>query len=348
MKGSEPIRVLVVDDSLFMRGAVTKMLEQDGRFQVVGHASDGAMAIQKVSEHGPDVVTMDFNMPIMNGAEAVKRIMASHPVPVVMLSAHTTDGARETIEALSNGAVDFVTKPSGEVSPDISRVGPELTARLINAVKADVGKLVDAQQTKPTKLKGLTKPKGQPFGRRVVVVAISTGGPAALAHLLPEIPRRTNLAIVIVQHMPATFTTALAERLDSLSSIKVTEAREGDKLHEGVALLAPGGSHLEFAGDGSVRLTRAAPVNGCRPSADVTMCSAATVFGRNTVGLVMTGMGRDGAQGMAAIKQSGGRTLAQSKETCVIFGMPRASIDMGTVDDIVPLDELASKISDME
>jgi two-component system chemotaxis response regulator CheB len=240
--------------------------------------------------------------------------------------------------------VDFVTKPSGEVSSDISRVTPELTARLINAAQADMVNLKQTLAPPQPKVSALKKPVAQPFGRRVVVIGVSTGGPAALAQLLPEFSRRTHLAFVIVQHMPATFTKALADRLDALSSIRVVEARDGVQVREGEALLAPGGSHLEFASNGSVKLTHTPPVNGCRPSADVSMRSAAAVFGRNVTGVVMTGMGRDGAQGMAAIKRAGGRTLAQNKETCVIFGMPRACIEQGTVDEVLPLDALAESI----
>lgn len=354
MSSQSKIRVVVVDDSLFMRGAISKLLNKNPRFEVVGQASDGAMAVQKVAKLRPDVITMDFNMPIMNGVEAVRRIMKSYPTPIVMLSAHTTDGARETIEALEHGAVDFITKPSGEVSSDISRVGPELFARLQNAYKARVGRHVEARSTTSSlshrekdPLKGLLKPNKQPsLGRTVVIVGISTGGPAALSKVLPEIPRVTHMGLVIVQHMPPTFTAALAKRLDSLCRIKVSEAKDGDKVREGAALIAPGGFHLEFGGDGSIRLTQSPPVNGCRPAADVTMKSAAKVFCKNLTGVVMTGMGKDGAEGMRAIKSGGGRTFVQDRESCVIFGMPKACIDLGVVDEVVALASLATTLNE--
>ena len=344
----------MVDDSLFMRGAISKLLNGNPRFEVVGQASDGAMAVQKVAKLRPDVVTMDFNMPIMNGVEAVRRIMQSHPTPIVMLSAHTTDGARETIEALEHGAVDFITKPSGEVSSDISRVGPELFARLQNAHTASVGRrsvskssAAAPKESPKDPLNGLLKPAKQPCsGRSVVIVGISTGGPAALAKMLPEIPRVTNMGLVIVQHMPPTFTTALAKRLDSLCRIKVSEAKDGDRVREGTALIAPGGFHLEFGGDGAICLTQSPPVNGCRPAADVTMKSAANVFRKNLVGVVMTGMGKDGAEGLSAIKSGGGRTFVQDRESCVIFGMPKACMDLGVVDEVVPLSSMASTLNE--
>lgn len=339
------LRILVVDDSLFMRGAVRKILEQDGRFEVVGSASDGIAAIEMVAKCRPNVVTMDFNMPLMNGVEAVRRIMASTPVPIVMLSAHTTQGARQTMEALEAGAMDFLTKPSGEVSADLSQIGPELIDRVWAAAHADTSKL-PSSWSRPERLALRPMPAvQQPLGPRIVVVGVSTGGPAALAQLLPAIPRRTNLALVVVQHMPPAFTTALAERLDSISRLKVKEAQSGDRPTEGTALVAPGGVHLEFATDGSVLLRKTPPVNGCRPSADVTMKSAASVFGRQTVGVIMTGMGRDGAEGMAIIKEAGGQTIAQDQNSCVVFGMPKACIDKGVVDTVVPLDEIAEVLT---
>ena len=333
----------MVDDSLFMRGAIKKLLEEDSRFEVVGQAGDGAVAVQKAAELKPDVITMDFNMPIMNGAEAVRRIMAQNPTPVVMLSAHTTDGARETIEALEKGAVDFITKPSGEVSSDISRVGPELYRRLANAIKARLPKPAPATENK-TRLQLRSRPTQ---GRKILIIGISTGGPAALARLLPSIPRTTGLGMVIVQHMPPKFTAALAGRLDEISRIKVAEAKDGDMVREGVALIAPGGFHLEFCGNGTIKLTRSPPVNGCRPSADVTMKSASSVFSKNLIGLVMTGMGKDGAEGMEAIKQAGGRTFVQDRESCVIYGMPKACVDKGIVDNILPLDSIAATLNDI-
>ena len=336
------IRVLVVDDSHFMRRAISKILEEDGRFEVVGQASDGAQALELVQKLQPDAVTMDYNMPIMNGVDAVRRIMATRPTPIVMISAHTSEGARQTLDALEAGAVDFVTKPSGEVSADISRASDLVVRKVLEAATATVAKTTARQQTRRAVVG-----RGSMAGRKIVIIGVSTGGPVALSRMLPQIPRRTNLALVVVQHMPATFTAALAHRLDGLCTIKVAEARPGDRPKEGTALVAPGGRHLEFDERGLVVLTQGPPINGCRPSVDVTMSSAAGVFGRQAVGVLMTGMGRDGAEGMAAIKAAGGKTLAQDRRTSLIFGMPKAAIDRGVVDAVVGLDDIAKTLQEI-
>jgi two-component system chemotaxis response regulator CheB len=299
------IRVLVTDDSLFMRAAIKKLLSADPRFDIVGEAKDGRDAVDKVQALRPDVCTMDFNMPNLDGAGAVREIMRIHPTPVVMLSAHTREGAKETFEALAAGAVDFLAKPSGEVSAELA----------IGVV-----------------------------GPKVVVVGVSTGGPAALGRFLPRFPADTSLALIVVQHLPAGFTAALAERLDSMCAIRVREAADGDRPEPGLALIAPGDRHLEVLPDGSLRTTEDPEVNGVRPSADVTMRAAAAVFGRRAVGVVMTGMGKDGAEGMRAIKSVGGATLVQDEASSVIWGMPRACVDAGLADRVVPLDALADAV----
>jgi len=336
-------KVLVVDDSHFMRRAISHILEADGRFEVVATASDGAMAIQKAANLLPDVITMDYNMPILNGVEAVRRIVADLAIPIVMVSAHTTEGARQTVDALQAGAVDFITKPSGEVSTDISLAGDLLVERVWAAASVDHKRLVPRPRAAP-----ILVPRVAAIGKKVVVIAVSTGGPAALSAFLPALPRRSAMALVIVQHMPAAFTGTLAERLDRIATIKVQEAKEGDRPVPGTALVAPGGRHLEFAPDGCIHLSTSEPVNGCRPSADVAMKSAAAVFGRDVVGVVMTGMGHDGTAGLVAIKQAGGATVAQDKASSLIFGMPRAAIERGVVDSVIPLDELPRHLLQMK
>lgn len=336
----QPIRVLVVDDSMFMRAAIEKTLTHLGGFQVVGNARTGAEAVEQVRALAPDVVTMDYNMPGMNGAETVRAIMRVRPTPVIMFSAHTRQGARETFEALAAGAVDFCTKPHGEVSTDLSAIAAELAAKLraARASRPQVMAPVRAQTTTPTPI---TLP---PTGPRVVIIGVSTGGPAALSRVIPALPGSTRFATVVVQHMPAQFTRALAERLDALSAVMVKEAEPGDMPEPGQVLIAPGDRHLVFDDRGAVALTDAPPVNACRPSADVTMQSAAAVYGRRTIGVIMTGMGKDGAAGMLAIKRAEGRTLAQDRETSVIHGMPGAAIAAGAVDHVVPLDEIARRL----
>jgi two-component system chemotaxis response regulator CheB len=336
----QPIRVLVVDDSMFMRAAIEKALTYVGGFQVVGNARSGVEAVEQVRSLAPDVVTMDYNMPGMNGAETVRAIMQVRPTPVIMFSAHTRQGARETFEALAAGAVDFCTKPHGEISTDLSSIAAELAAKL-RAARTSRPRATAPLRAQSTTPAPITLP---PTGPRVVIIGVSTGGPAALSRVIPSLPASTRFATVVVQHMPAQFTRALAERLDALSAVMVKEAEPGNMPQPGVVLIAPGDRHLVFDDRGAVVLTDAPPVNGCRPSADVTMQSAAAVYGRRTIGVIMTGMGKDGAAGMLAIKRAEGRTLAQDRETSVIHGMPGAAIAAGAVDHVVPLDEIARRL----
>jgi two-component system chemotaxis response regulator CheB len=332
------IRVLVTDDSLFMRATIKKLLERDGRFEVIGEAKNGQEAVDKVRALKPDVCTMDFNMPVLDGVSAVREIMRVQPTPVVMLSAHTRDGARETIDALREGAIDFVTKPSGEVSAELGDVAPKLLAKLVAA--SQVKPLAPVVPERSEVARG-----NATHGLRVAVVAISTGGPAALSQLLPAIPKDAPLALLIVQHLPAGFTAPLAERLDGLSAFTVREAAEGDRPMAGVALIAPGDRHLDIHSDGRLHIVEGPELNGVRPSADITMRAAARIYGRRAVGLVMTGMGRDGAEGVRAIKQAGGVTLVQDQATSVIYGMPRAAVETGCVDRVLPLDRLAEALA---
>lgn len=349
------IKVLVVDDSLFMRQAVRRILQVDHQVVVVGEAKDGNEAIDMVARLGPNVVTMDFNMPGMTGAEAVRQIMARRPTPIIMLSAVTRAGAAETLEALAAGAVDFLPKPSGEVSADLSRIQKELLAK-VHAAAASTPRaqpMAAGGGAPRTSSVGIPRTTVPPWASRtlsgiqgrVVLIGISTGGPAALGRLLPMLASDVNFGMVIVQHMPADFTGPLAERLNELSAIEVREAKDGDRPRQGLALIAPGDRHLEFADGGSVRLSDGPEVNGCRPSADVMMKSGARVFGRRAVGVIMTGMGRDGTEGISAIKAAGGSTLAQDQESSVIFGMPRAAIEAGAIEHVVPLDALAGMIT---
>ena len=363
------VRVLVTDDSRFMRTAIKRMLGIDARIEVVGEARDGAEAVARVRELLPDVVTMDCHMPILDGVGAVRAIMRLRPTPIIMLSAHTTEGARDTLEALAAGAVDFLAKPSGEVSAYFSGLAPSLVAKVLAASEA-----ILALPTPPRELSLLSgKTEGASFVTgnqekfslprnqsathpivhasglhqptwRIVVIAISTGGPAALARLVPSLPVDGGFGLLIVQHMPFGFTHALAERLDALGALRVREAKSGDVPESGLALIAPGDRHLEVAPDGTLMVTDGPEVNGVRPSADVTMRTAAEVWGRRVTGVVMTGMGRDGAEGLLAIKRAGGITLAQDRQSSVVFGMPRVAIEIGAADRVVGLDAMAEAL----
>lgn len=342
------IRILIVDDSLFMRAAIARALA-GGPFEVVGQAKDGNDALAQIQRLAPDVVTMDFNMPGMTGAEAVRQVMQLRPTPVVMFSAHTRQGAKETFDALAAGAVDFMPKPDGEVSVDLTKIADELVRKLVTAAQARPRAANPPAPARPsssssgirvlTTAAAVTSPGALP---RVCVIGISTGGPAALSEIVPVLPPDLRVAIVIVQHMPAGFTGPLAERLDAASHVSVSEARTGDRPLPGTVLIAPGDRHLEFDDRGTVSLTDGPQVNGCRPAADVTMISAARVYGRRALAVVMTGMGRDGTDGALAIKRAHGKTLAQDQATSVIYGMPKAAIDAGAIDEVAALGDIAA------
>jgi two-component system chemotaxis response regulator CheB len=350
---AQKVRVLVVDDSSFMRIALSRTLGTDPRIEVVGQARDGAEAVEQVRALSPDVVTMDFNMPRMNGAEAVRAILKERPTAIVMLSAHTVDGAAETLEALAAGAVDFLTKPDGEVSTDLTGIRDELVKKVLTAARARP----QTTRDRPTlKTHTVHRPEPAPAsGDRisfaqmvldpVVVIAVSTGGPAALERVIPALPPDLPYGVLVVQHMPAEFTRALAARLASLSSLEVREAKQGERMVKGRVLIAPGDRHVVIQRSGMLDITQSAPVNNCRPSADVTLQSAAPVYGPRLTAVVMTGMGRDGAVGAAAVRAAGGKVIAQDRETSVVWGMPRAVVEMGVADEVLPLNRIAARIA---
>jgi two-component system chemotaxis response regulator CheB len=331
---------MIVDDSLFMRAAIAKTLAT-GPFEIVGQAKDGADALAQVGRLAPDVITMDFNMPGMNGAETVRALMQQRPTPVVMFSAHTKQGAKETFDALAAGAVDFVTKPAGEVSVDLSKIAEELTRKVIAAASARPRAAAPPPSLRTSGAIGIPRTTLSGGLPRLCVIAVSTGGPAALSEVIPALPADLRIAVVVVQHMPAGFTGALAERLDAASRVAVREAQAGDRPLAGCVLIAPGDRHLEFDDRGMVVLTEGPLVHGCRPAADVTMLSAVKVYGRRTLGVVMTGMGKDGAAGALAIKGIEGKTCAQDQLTSVIYGMPKAAVEAGAIDEVVPLADIA-------
>jgi two-component system chemotaxis response regulator CheB len=276
-----------------------------------------------------------------------------------MFSAHTRQGAKETFDALAAGAVDFVTKPAGEVSTDLSKIAEELVRKLTAASLArprasappsrPSGQMPAVRQTGPMPVQRPTMqglavratplPGATP---RLCVIGVSTGGPAALSEVIPALPADLKIAVIVVQHMPAGFTQTLAERLDAVSKVSVREAQTGDRPTAGTVLIAPGDKHLEIDDKGLVILTDGPTVNGCRPAADVTMLSVAKVYGRRSLAVVMTGMGKDGAAGALAIKRADGKTLAQDQATSVIFGMPKAAVDIGAIDEVVPLGDIAA------
>lgn len=344
-----PIKVLVVDDSAFMRKTISGMLNSDPAIHVVGEAVDGWDAIEKIRSLVPDIVTLDIEMPRMNGLDALKIIMKEMPLPVIVVSSLTEDGARETIRALEYGAVDYIPK--------------SLSGNIVNIVniKNDLIEKIKLFGHKKIKIKGggetdrsVSPPvRSLPPGKNkinVVIIGASTGGPKALQEVLPRLPKDFPCGVLVIQHMLPLFTASFAERINELSQIEVREAKDGDQIKPGLVLVAPGGYHLrvkKWPGDeGYVKLSKE-PAMLHMPSVDITMESVAQAYSEHALGVIMTGMGQDGKEGMKAIKDAKGRTIAQDEETCVIFGMPRAAIESGCVDKVVPLGRMVEEIINM-
>ena len=340
---TERIRVLVVDDSALMRKLIPAILARDSSIEVVGTAMDGAFALKKIEELQPDVVTLDLEMPRMDGMETLRLIMRRAPLPVILFSTHSKEGGYATLKALALGAVDFVTKPKDAAAGRLEEIADQLIAKIKVAKRAAGRRLPPAiVDDQPVQKKGIRAPLPP---RRVIAIGISTGGPNALQYVLTQIPADFQSTIVIVQHMPEGFTEMFAKRLDECCALEVHEARSGDLLLAGRVLICPGNRHMMVRrmprGDMAV-LSDGPPVNGHRPSADVLFHSVAQEFGLTAVGVLMTGMGDDGAEGLGAIKAAGGMTIAQSEDTCVVSGMPRAAILKGYANKIIPLDGLAT------
>ena len=338
------VRVLVVDDSAFMRRVIADAIASQPDMEVAGVAHNGLDALLKVEQLQPDVVTLDVEMPDMDGLTALRHLMARYPRPVVMLSSQTQHGAITTLRALSIGAVDFVAKPSGAISLDFSRVREELLQKIRAAALARVRAQV-ASTRRPPEATRVPRAKYPGAFEHLVVIGCSTGGPRALAALVPELPAEAPTAYLIVQHMPAGFTRSLAERLDASGPIAVREAVAGDRLEGGTALVAPGDYHLRLSPSGAVELDQAARVHGVRPSVDVALESVSERFGSKTVAVILTGMGQDGAAGAAVVRQAGGYVLAEDESTCVVWGMPRAVVERGLAHRVVPLDGIAEAIA---
>ncbi len=340
---TERIRVLVVDDSALMRKLIPAILARDSSIEVVGTAMDGAFALKKIEELRPDVVTLDLEMPRMDGMETLRLIMGRAPLPVILFSTHSKEGGYATLKALALGAVDFVEKPKNAPAGRLEEIADQLIAKIKVAKRAAGRRLPPAiVDDLPVKKKGTRAPLPP---RRVIAIGISTGGPNALQFVLSQIPADFQSTIVIVQHMPEGFTEMFAKRLDECCALEVQEARSGDLLLAGRVLICPGNRHMMVRrmprGEMAV-LSDGPPVNGHRPSADVLFHSVAQEFGLTAVGVLMTGMGDDGAEGLGAIKAAGGMTIAQSEDTCVVSGMPRAAILKGYANKIIPLDGLAT------
>lgn len=371
------IKILVVDDSAFMRKVLSDLFKSQPDFEVVDIGRNGAEAVEKVKQHSPDVVTLDVEMPVMDGLTALEQIMAVKPTPVVMVSSLTKAGADATIKALSLGAVDFVAKSAGsisridEIEKDLlqkCREAAGVSGNRLRATVAAVKPVILPERTAPAAPekplmveKVLTVDKAAPSMTRttsvssaisgvddwIVAIGTSTGGPRALQEVLTRLPGNLPCPTVIVQHMPPGFTKSLAERLNTLSELTVKEAADNDKLVAGTVYIAPGDFHLTLRRETSgtyVKLNKDPAIGGLRPAVDPMMVSVAETYGTKAVGVILTGMGHDGAKGMKAIKRLQGRTIAEDQSTSVVFGMPKAAIEAGVVDSILPLQQVAEGI----
>jgi two-component system chemotaxis response regulator CheB len=329
-----PIKVLIVDDSALMRDLLTRILGSDEQIEVIGSASDPFVAREKIKALNPDVLTLDIEMPRMDGLTFLEKLMRGHPMPVVMISSLTDKGADTTLRALSLGAIDYVSKPKLDVSSGTIGLAEEIIAKVKCAAQAKVRAPLPPEPDGPP-----AKPFHFSATHKVVAIGSSTGGTEALKEVLMKLPANFP-GIVMVQHMPEAYTKSFAERLDSLCKINVREAKDGDRILPGHALLAPGGHQMAVVRRGmeyAVRVYRGERVNLHLPSVDVLFSSCARQLGKNAIGVILTGMGADGARGMLEMKQAEAFNIAQNEATCVVFGMPKEAIQRGAVDEVLAL-----------
>ncbi|HWG48401.1 MAG TPA: chemotaxis response regulator protein-glutamate methylesterase [Candidatus Acidoferrales bacterium] len=353
----KPIRVLVVDDSAFMRKVLQGIISSDPDLQVCGEARDGRDAITQLESLKPDVISMDINMPHMDGLQATEVIMSSNPHPVLIVSSESREGADVTLKALQLGAIDFVSKPTSGIDLDMSSIQDELCRKLKMAAKVRVvrtaarsagqqqksGTERPAPKIETAKLNGRSGGDANHRGAGkfpIVVVASSTGGPATLMKFIPAFPADFPGAVIVVQHMPGNFTSQFSKQLAEVSEIKVKEAEAGEIVVPGQVYVCPGSNHLRVSATGRVVLDDGPRIGGYRPCADLTLESVVAYSGPNAVAVILTGMGNDGSKGVQAVKAAGGYVIAQDESTAVIFGMPQEAIKTGAVDQVLPVDSI--------
>ena len=338
-----PVRVLVVDDSVVVRKLLSEALASVPQLQLAGTASNGAIALAKIPQVNPDVVTLDIEMPGLNGIETLTEIRKLYPsLPVIMFSTLTEHGAAITLEALSLGASDYLTKPTNtsSLASSMAQVRRELTAKILSLVGRD-----QRVNSAPVQHSNRRTSAGAPI--EILAIGTSTGGPKALAELIPQLPSDFPVPIVVVQHMPPLFTRLLAERLNSQSQIRVSEAEAGCPLEAGHVWIAPGDHHMTISPTGTqtiLSLNQDPPENSCRPAVDVLFRSVARAYGPHTLAVVMTGMGSDGARGAAHVHEAGGEIFVQDEPTSVVWGMPGAIVSAGLADKICPLEEISQEV----
>jgi two-component system chemotaxis response regulator CheB len=346
------IKVLVVDDSAFMRKMISTILAGSPDIELLGTARNGQEAIEKVTHIRPDVVTMDIEMPVLDGLQALGYIMSECPTRVIMLTGADSEHGDLTMTAFQYGAVDFIQKPSGNISLDMEKIKDDLIKKVLAAARVEVHKLgfIEEKVIKKEKIVSPVRTKV----KKIIVIGSSTGGPRALQQVIPLFPSNLQVPVLVVQHMPAGFTKSLAERLNSQSKLKVREAAEGDIIQAGTVLIAPGDFHMVVRQqkiDGELRevigLTKGDKVQGVRPSVDVLLESVAPIYKENSVGVILTGMGSDGSDGIKKLKLAGGKVIAEDESTCVVYGMPRSVIEQNLVDYILPIDKIAQGITEI-
>ncbi|AJE03677.1 protein-glutamate methylesterase/protein-glutamine glutaminase [Geobacter pickeringii] len=346
------IKVVVIDDSAFNRRAITKMLEDMPEVEVVGYAADGEEGIRKVIDLKPDLVTLDLEMPKMDGFTLLRIIMGYKPTPVIVISANSDD--EKVFKALEFGAVDFVAKPTSTISEELLKISEDLQQKVRSALHLNMAGIIRRERPalpepapKPVK-KAAVPPITVGRGRiDVVAIGASTGGPPALQSILTSFREAPPFAVVVSQHMPAGFTRTFADRLNRLSVLEIKEAADGDLVRPGRALIAPGGRNLTFErkGDNVVaRIVKPAESDRYIPSVDAMLCSCAVVFGPRALGVILTGMGNDGSKGVRAIKEAGGMVLAESEKSAVVYGMPKEAAATGMVDKVLPLERMLAEI----
>jgi len=342
-------RVLIVDDSSFFRRRVNEILEADARIEVIGMAKNGQEAIEQAEKLKPDVITMDIEMPVMDGITAVRKIMQKSPIPILMFSSLTTDGAKATLDALDAGAVDFLPKKFDDISSDRDEAKRLLCARVrLIAARGLATKPVVTPSVRPavSKKTSTTIPKRK--NHQLIAIGTSTGGPVALQEVLTKLPKNFPLPIILIQHMPASFTPAFAQRLDGLCQIEVREAVDGDQLKPGLALLAPGGKQMKLAKRGGItyiKISEPLLSENYKPSVDITFESVATNYPGTALGIVLTGMGADGREGARKMKQGGSELWSQDEASCVVFGMPAALEEAGLSDHVLALSTIGENLA---
>jgi len=346
------IKVLVVDDSAFMRKIISNILAGSPDIEVMGTAKNGQEAIEKVTHLRPDVVTMDIEMPVLDGLQALGYIMSECPTRVIMLTGAESEHGDLTMTAFQYGAIDFIQKPSGNISLDMEKIRDDLIKKVLAAARVEVHKLgfIEEKVIKKEKIVSPVRTKV----KKIIIIGSSTGGPRALQQVIPLLPSTLQAPVLVVQHMPAGFTKSLAERLNSQSMMKVREAVEGDIIQTGTVLIAPGDFHMIIKQqriDGELRevigLTKGEKVQGVRPSVNVLLESAASIYGPNSVGVILTGMGSDGSDGIRKLKLAGGKVIAEDESTCVVYGMPRSVIEQNLADYVLPIHKIAQSIAEI-